>query len=351
MDIDIESEIEFEAERQFSFDQDMYDFDISAVTVTVKGFRLLGQPNIRPKRLLVIDKIDRSNCGTVEQSVSFPAYSDQHTESFSVTFGGKVSWSSQLTGSLTIPGGLSIGANRTQSVDLTASTTHSSSNQKTVTYAADTVRIPPCKRMRASREIWATEISGRVAVDIQISGNVSYSVDIDNWPDPEYDMDLNFTTTLTGTYSGVGGHMTRGPFQESPAIGCNPPCRVQTANAVMVSPGQPYLASSNMVATGLGFRSKIALEGVAGATLEQPFGFEEHPELPLMVYVAVIPDLQGFDEVVGKSTMRVPLVGIAGSRKLRIPVTCHVPGELLGIEADTVPLSVIQPIKLEMLAA
>ncbi|WP_425098975.1 ETX/MTX2 family pore-forming toxin [Tropicibacter sp. S64] len=351
MDLDVDYEIEFEAERQFGFDQDMYDFDLSGVTVTIKSFRLVGQPSIRPVRLKVVDTIDKTNCTGVQQTENFPAYSEQHTESFSVTFGSKVSWGNVVTGSLAIPGGLTVGATRSLGVDLTASATHSVSNTKTVSQAGSPVVIPPCQRVRATREIWMTEVSGQVVAMVNIKGNVSYSVNIPMWPDPEYDMDLDFDVPITGTFSGVMGHAIRGGYQASPAMGCNPPCRVQTANAARLQTGRPRVALASAAGLGLDFRSKVALSGVQGARLDEPFGFEENPERPLIVSVAMIPDVPGFDTVVGKASMKLPLAGIEGVTKLNIPVTCHVPGELLGIEAETVPVTVVQPVKVALFPA
>jgi len=184
-------------------------------------------------------------------------------------------------------------------------------------------------------------------VEVRIHGNVSYSVNIDNWPDPEYDMDLDFVQKIRGNFTGVAGHEIRGTYQESPARNCAPPCHIRTASHAMIQLGEPRVASASHIATGLGFRSKVALEGIAGAVLNDPFPFDEDT---LTVDVAMVPTLQGFNEIVGRSTVRVPMIGLLGARKLNVPVTCRVPGELLGILEDEVTVTVMQPVKMTMLA-
>lgn len=349
MDLDIERAIETEVESWFNFDHDMHAFDISDVKVEILEFKPRNV-NMKPARLKVIDVIDKINCSTVEQTSSFPEYSETHNESFAVTFEGKISFGTSVTAELGLPNGLSVGGESSRTIDLGASATHEFSSSTTVTHAGNPVVIPPCSRVRATREIWAIKASGQIEVKVRIHGRVSYEASSGSslWPDPNFTNEVDFIETLTGTFTGVSGFEIRGVTNQSGAQ-CDPPCKQSTSTACRLDVGTPRVAVASQAYAALGFRSKVTLEGVQGAVIGQPFPIESHPGAALVLSVAVLPKLEGFDEIVGKTSVRVPLLPHAGYQKLQVPVTCRVPGELVGSTDAYVTVMVMQPVRVAML--
>lgn len=347
MDVDIERLIDWEAESSFGFEDELYDYDLSGITVEVLGFERVGTPSSRPVKLQVIDVIDVTSCSSVAQPAAFPEYSEAHTESFTVAFSGKVSWGQTISGEIGIPDGITVGGARTMGIDLAAEGSRTTTSTKEVRQAGSDVTIPPCKRVRATREIWRTEASGRIRARLRIHGRVTYKVQIDNWPDPTYSQDLDFIETIEGDYTAVGGYEIRGTYHETAAT-CPQPCTPPTAGACRLTLGDTQVAAGSLAPAGVAFRPKVTVAGVAGATLGQPFPIEGH-EQALTLEVTMVADHGTFTAKVGTSALRVPLVPQQGVRKLTLPVTCRLPGEVAGVEDKEVVVTVVQAIKLELL--
>jgi hypothetical protein len=200
-----------------------YNIELGDLDVRIKNvvYKNISIKQLNPQ---TIDRIEAGpNCTSASQTLTFER-NFSVTKEFGWSLSSTLSYSSEVSASVSIPEVADLGGKTTYSISVTG-TVSGKENATKGEKVTVPVTVPPCSKVTVPIVIASTEYSGNIEVEVEIRGKATAYIDVDWAFDPKVNLVIFQKLTIPGTFKGVKGRIVNAQWQQTEAE-CPPgsPC-------------------------------------------------------------------------------------------------------------------------------